>query len=140
MQKTPDIRWQQRLMNYEKAVAQLISAIDLAKQRKLSDLEKQGLIQAFEFTYELAWNVMKDYFLYQANTNITGSRDAIRESFQKGLIIDGEGWMEMIISRNQTTHTYNLKIANEITEKIINQYGVLFNQFLKRMQDLMHSS
>ena len=67
MHRTSDIRWQQRLTNYEKALAQLISAVNLARQRSLSELEIQGLIQAFEFTHELAWNVMKDYFLYQGN-------------------------------------------------------------------------
>ncbi len=140
MQKAFEIRWQQRLMNYEKALSQLISAVNLSKERNFSELEKQGLIQAFEFTHELAWNVMKDYFIYQGNSSITGSRDAIRESFNKGLITNGEGWMEMIISRNQTPHTYNLNVANEIVEKIINQYNELFNNFLQRMQELMHQS
>jgi hypothetical protein len=73
MQKTLDLRWQQRLMNYEKALSQLVAAVNLSKQRALSDLEKQGLIQVFEFTHELAWNVMKDYFLYQGNTSITST-------------------------------------------------------------------
>jgi nucleotidyltransferase substrate binding protein (TIGR01987 family) len=136
MQKSDGIRWKQRLANYEKAVLVLLSAVNLTKQRMLSDLEKQGLIQSFEFTHELAWNVMKDYFFYQGNANITGSRDAVRESFSKGLITDGEGWMEMIKSRNQTSHTYNLKIANEIVEKIINQYSELFSIFLQKMNQL----
>lgn len=134
------IRWQQRLENYKKALAQLDSAIQLAKQRALSDLEKQGLIQAFEFTHELAWNVMKDYFAYQGNPNITGSRDAIRESFNKGLITEGEGWMEMIKSRNQSSHTYNIHIANELIEKIINQYGLLFDAFSMQMQTLLENN
>lgn len=127
------IRWKQRLENYSKALIQLHNAVNLSKQRSLSDLEKQGLIQAFEFTHELAWNVMKDYFFYQGNSSITGSRDAIREAFNKGLIDQGEGWMEMIKSRNQTSHTYNLQIANEIVDKIINQYNPLFESFLQKM-------
>jgi nucleotidyltransferase substrate binding protein (TIGR01987 family) len=140
MQKTFDIRWQQRLINYEEALSQLISAVNLSKQRSLSELEKQGLIKSFEFTHELAWNVMKDYFTYQGNTSITGSRDAVRESLNKGLVTDGEGWMEMIMSRNQTSHTYNLRVANEIAEKIISQYCELFKNFLQRMHKLMHKS
>lgn len=140
MQKTSEIRWQQRLANYEKALAQLMLAVSLSKQRDLSDLEKQGLIQAFEFTHELAWNTMRDYFLYQGNSDITGSRDAVRESFSKGLITDGEGWMEMIKSRNQTSHTYNLQVANEITEKITDQYCELFNNFLNHMKNLINKS
>lgn len=84
-----DVRWQQRLNNYARALQQLSLAVNLAQTRPLSDLEKQGLIQAFEFTHELAWNVMKDYFFFQGNSAITGSRDATRESFDKGLIKEG---------------------------------------------------
>jgi nucleotidyltransferase substrate binding protein (TIGR01987 family) len=131
-----DIRWEQRLANYSTALAQLTKAVELAAQRPLSDLEKQGLIQAFEFTHELAWNVMKDYFAFQGNQSITGSRDAVRESFNKGLVTDGEGWMEMIKSRNQSSHTYNQNVAEEIVDKIVARYHVLFCSFLLRMQGL----
>jgi|SRR6266498_2170867 len=133
-----DIRWEQRLSNYSTALTQLTKAVELARQRPLTDLEKQGLIQAFEFTHELAWNVMKDYFAFQGNPSITGSRDAVRESFNKGLITDGEAWMEMIKSRNQSSHTYNQKVAEEITDKIVTCYYTLFHAFLLRMQDLAH--
>ncbi|HHX06029.1 MAG TPA: nucleotidyltransferase [Pseudomonas sp.] len=129
-----DIRWVQRLANYERARLRLTSAVELAATRELSDLEKQGLIQVFEFVFELAWNVMKDYFLYQGNPAITGSRDAIRTAFKNGLIADGEGWMEMIKSRNQSAHTYNEAVANEITEKILQSYHQLFAQFATDMQ------
>lgn len=131
-----DIRWQQRLANYNRALAQLTGAVELAQTRPLSDLEKQGMIQAFEFVFELAWNLMKDYFLYQGNPSITGSRDAIRTAFKQGLIADGEGWMEMIKSRNQTAHTYNESIANEIAENIMALYNRLFQQLQEHMQQL----
>lgn len=131
-------RWQQRLSNYQKALTQLADAIQLANSRPLTELEKQGLIQAFEFTHELAWNVMKDYFLFQGNPDITGSRDAIREAFNKGLIQDGEHWMEMIKSRNQSSHTYNQNVANDIILKITRNYGKLFEAFLQKMNQLQH--
>ena len=131
-----DIRWQQRLANYGKALEQLGNAIATSRQRPLSDLEKQGLIQAFEFTHELAWNVMKDYFAWQGNPGITGSRDAAREAFQKGLVENGEGWMEMIKSRNQTSHTYQRKVADEIAGKVIEHYFPLFQEFLRTMTAL----
>lgn len=131
-----DVRWQQRLSNYSKALASLAAAVHLAEQRDLSDLEKQGLIQAFEFTHELAWNVMKDYFYYQGNSSITGSRDATREAFSKGLISDGEGWMEMIMSRNRTSHTYNQEVADEIAGRITQGYFPLFQAFMNQMQSL----
>ncbi|AAU28966.1 TPA: nucleotidyltransferase substrate binding protein [Legionella pneumophila] len=131
-----DVRWQQRLNNYARALQQLSLAVNLAQTRPLSDLEKQGLIQAFEFTHELAWNVMKDYFFFQGNSAITGSRDATRESFNKGLIKEGEIWMEMIKSRNQTSHTYNQSVADEIVKNIINFYHTSFQAFLEKMQGL----
>lgn len=131
-----DIRWQQRLANYRLALGRLSEAVLLSSQRPLSDLEKQGLIQAFEFTHELAWNVMKDYFFYQGNPDINGSRDAIREAFRLGLVTDGEGWMETIKSRNQTSHTYNQAVANDIANRICEQYHPLFVAFEQRMARL----
>lgn len=131
-----DIRWEQRLANYARALAQFIRAVELARARELSEIERQGLIQAFEFTHELAWNVMKDYFAYQGNTDITGSRDAVREAFSMGLIDDGDGWMEMIRSRNLSAHTYNEEVAREIAGRITVRYSALFQAFLARMQGL----
>lgn len=131
-----NIRWVQRFNNYEKALESLTSAIELGKTRPLSDLEKQGLIQAFEFTHELAWNVMKDYFDYQGTQNITGSRDATREAYSKGVIKDGEGWMAMIQSRNKTSHTYNRAVADEIVNEIQNSYFDLFVQLLHQFKQI----
>lgn len=126
----PDVRWKQRLTNFNRALIQLESAIDLSHQRVLSDLEKQGLIQAFEFTHELAWNVMKDYFDYQGSAQlVTGSRDATREAFQKGLIHNGDEWMEMIKSQNKSSHTYNLAIAEDIVVRIKKTYYSLLKDF-----------
>lgn len=132
----PDILWHQRLENFSKALLQLESAVLLSKQRNLSALEEQGLIQAFEFTHELAWNVIKDYFADQGNPDITGSRDAIREAFRQGLILNGEGWMEMIKSRNQSSHTYNQEIADDIANKIIDTYFTLFKGLQSKLIEL----
>ena len=132
----PDIRWKQRFSNYRLALSRLADGVCLARQRPLSELEKQGLIQAFEFTHELAWNVMKDFFAYQGNVSIMGSRDAVREAFAKGLVEEGEGWMEMIKSRNQTSHTYNQKVADEIVERILEAYFPLFESLSRRLTEL----
>ncbi|MCH6201247.1 nucleotidyltransferase substrate binding protein [Aquiflexum sp. LQ15W] len=132
----PDIRWEQRFENFSKALKQLESAVRLSKERSLSDLEEQGLIQTFEFTHELAWNVMKDYFYYQGNSQITGSRDATREAFKVGLVTDGEGWMEMLKSRNKTSHTYNQETASDIANKIKNWYFELFLDFEQKMKSI----
>jgi nucleotidyltransferase substrate binding protein (TIGR01987 family) len=128
-----DIRWKQRFSNYIKALNQLQKFID---KGDLNELEEQGLIQAFEFTHELAWNVMKDYFEYQGNTSITDSRDATREAFQRNLIVNGSQWMEMIKSRNQSSHTYNETTAHEIKEQVFNFYYDLFVEFKNKMNTL----
>lgn len=129
-----DIRWQQRFTNFKKALLQLQSAADLSKQRPLSDLEKQGVIQAFEFTHELAWNVLKDYLQDQGNQNIKGSKDATREAFKVALIADGERWMAMIQSRNISSHTYNEHIAEELVNAIADQYFPLFVALQSEME------
>ncbi len=131
-----DIRWIQRLANFRRAFSQLSDARTLSQERPLTELEMQGLIQAFEFTHELSWCVMKDYFEYQGASYITGSRDATRQAFSVGLINDGDGWMEMIKSRNQTSHTYNRATAEEIARNILDRYYGLFEAFLKRMTTL----
>ena len=131
-----DIRWQQRLDNYLRALAQLTSAVALNEQRELSELEQQGLIQAFEFTHELAWKVMKDYLDYQGANQISGSRDATRQAFAVGLIEDGEAWMEMIQSRNQSSHAYNRATAASLVGRIIGRYAVLFKVFGVKMESL----
>jgi nucleotidyltransferase substrate binding protein (TIGR01987 family) len=129
-----DIRWKQRLANFKNAFGSLDEAVLLSRKRSLSDLERQGLIQAFEFTHELAWNLMKDWFDYQGNAEISGSRDATREAFRMGLIQDGEAWMEMIKSRNQSSHTYNLDTALEIAKAIDERYWAAFRLFLGSME------
>ena len=133
---TADIRWKQRFSNYKKALLQLNKAVQLNQQRPLSDLEKQGLIQSFEYCHELAWNVLKDFFEYQGKTAIMGSHDATREAFSRNLLTDGESRMEMITSRNQSSHTYDEGLANEITKKIIGSYQPLFIELQNRMQEL----
>lgn len=131
-----DIRWEQRLQNYSAALQQLSDAVSIMNTRALTDLEKQGLIQVFEFTHELAWNTLKDYFEDQGNMSITGSKDAAREAFQKGLIANGEIWMEMIKSRNKTSHTYNKAVASEIVEKIQSNYYQAFKELEVKLQSL----
>lgn len=117
-----DIRWQQRFDNFKKALNQLDGAVTLARERELTDREKQGLIQAFEYTHELAWNTLKDFLEESGNKNIYGFKDTTRLAFHSGLIENGEIWMNMIQSRNQSSHTYNEEVAEEIVTKIINNY------------------
>ncbi|MDP3581487.1 MAG: nucleotidyltransferase substrate binding protein [Ignavibacteria bacterium] len=123
-----DVRWIQRFSNFQAAIRQLQSGVDLINQRELSLLEKQGLIQAIEFTHELAWNVLKDYFYYQGNFEIKGSRDATKEAFKYNLISNGNIWMQMIETRNLTSHTYDKNIMEDIVSNIV---GIFMHELVE---------
>jgi len=135
--KSSDIRWQQRLANFSRALTSFRAAIDLAVQRELSDLEKQGLIQSFEFCHELAWNTLKDLLEHQGITGMLGSRDVIREAFSRGIVSQGDDWMDMIKSRNLSSHTYNKNVAEDLVHKIRNSYGPRFEELFTKLQSLV---
>lgn len=132
-----DVRWKQRFSNYTKALHSLTEAVELSQQRALSALEQQGLIQSFEFTHELAWKMLKDYLQYQGISNIVGSRDASRIAYQNLLVQDGDIWMQMIEARNQTSHTYNLKVAQAVVESILFKFYPAFNQIANKFGELV---
>jgi nucleotidyltransferase substrate binding protein (TIGR01987 family) len=136
MAQTPDVRWRQRFQSFQKAFGQLSAAVQLADQRALTDLEKQGLIQAFEFTHELAWNTLKDFLESRGAVSLYGSKDVTRESFAKGLIANGDEWMAMIQARNRSSHTYNEKTAGEIAAAIRTKFHPEFSTFLAKFSEL----
>ena len=123
-----DIRWKQRFDNYEKAFRELKESVELANDRLLTKLEKQGVIQGFEYTHELAWNVLKDYLEFQGIVGLIGSRDTAREAFKRGLIVNGDVWMEMIKSRNLTSHAYDQETAETIYAAILSRFFPEFQQ------------
>ena len=131
-----DTRWIQRLSNYSKALARLSDALKLAKERPLTDLEKQGLIQAFEFTHELAWKTLKDLLENRGSSEVYGSKDATRQAFQLGLIENGETWMDMIKSRNETSHTYDEATAEKICSAVTGHYFVELVHLEQRLNQL----
>lgn len=136
MASTPDIRWRQRLQSFRRAFAHLSAAADLAQTRALSELEQQGLIQAFEFTHELAWNTLKDFLESRGASNLYGSKDATREAFRLGLIANGEVWMAMIQARNRSSHTYNEKTAQHVVQETLTTFVPEFRAFLVRFSEL----
>ena len=136
----PDVRWIQRLQNYGKALDTLRRAVALAETRELSELEQQGLIQGFEFTHELAWKVLKDYLEEQGFVGIIGSKNASREAFKNGLLTDGQVWMDMIKARNETSHTYNTKLAEEISNDILTRFFSAFAEMETRFKTLSLTS
>ena len=134
-----DIRWQQRFSNYQKALARLSEAVDLlvdnVNEGSEFDLLKEGLIQRFEYTHELAWKVMKDYLEYQGYVDIRGSRDAIRKSLELNILSDRR-WMATIEARNLTSHNYDDETANNIYHEIMDVYFPLFIDFEAKMLTL----
>lgn len=126
----PEIRWQQRFYNYNKALKQLDAFVE---KPDLNPLEEQGLIKAFEYTYELGWNTMRDFLRYQGEVDIPGSREAIRKSHSAGILPDGSVWMQMLADRNRTSHTYDEETAIEITQAIRALYHPAFVQFRDQM-------
>ncbi|HEX2869410.1 MAG TPA: nucleotidyltransferase substrate binding protein [Ignavibacteriales bacterium] len=129
-----DIRWQQRFSNYNKALLQMEKFI---VHGNLNELEKQGLVKAFEYTYELAWNTMKDFYESQGEAGLQGSRDTIQLAFNRGLIVNGTDWMQMLKDRNRTAHIYNLQIADEITENILKKYFALFTGLKNELNKIL---
>lgn len=133
---SPDIRWIQRFDNYKRALAQLRKAAVLAGERKLTELEQQGMIQAFEFTHELAWNTLKDFLEASGVTELYGSVKATRAAFARGLIENGEVWMEMIQSRNRSVHAYDQATADQIAADILASYVTEFDRLEQRLEAL----
>lgn len=129
------IRWKQRFQNYCKALKTLSAAVELSKSRPLTDLEKQGLIQAFEFTQELSWKTLTDYIKFKGIAqDLAGSKDAVRYAYNSNLIENADIWMDMIASRNSSSHTYDQETADDIADKVKNLYLDEFCKLQKRLE------
>jgi nucleotidyltransferase substrate binding protein (TIGR01987 family) len=130
---TKDIRWKQRYGNFKKAYTHLRDAIE---KKGLSELEKAGVIQIYEFTFELGWKTLKD-FLEEKNVIVKFPRDTIKEAFQYEMIDDGDVWMDMLEKRNLMSHTYDETTAELAFNLISNTYFKAIEQvFLRLGQEL----
>ncbi len=116
-----EIRWRQRFNNYTRALNILLQGVETASERKLSELEQQGIIQSFEFTFEVAWKTLKDYLEYM-QVEAVFPRDVIKMSFQYSLIDNGDVWMDMLEKRNLMSHTYNEDEARTAIKLIMTSY------------------
>lgn len=136
MDELKSIRWQQRFENYERSFKLLESAVNEGTH---SLLERAGLIQFFEMSFELAWKVMKDYL--EANgTEVNSPREAIKTAFQQGLIDSGHDWMDALTDRNLTVHTYDEATAMMIENKIVGVYFPLLAQLYGTLNQKKQSS
>ena len=129
-----DIRWKQRFEHFVNAFKQLKNAKNIQLERSFTELELQGVIQAFEVTQELSWKVMKDFLEEQGKTDLFGSKNAVKEAFNVGLISNGESWFEMIKVRNLTSHIYDETEIIKILEQILNDFINNFSDFEAKMK------
>ena len=116
--ENPDIRWRQRFQNFEKA---FLFFKEATEKEKYSPIEVGGLVQAFEFTFELGWKTMKDY-LYEQGIQTNFPREALKEGFNTQIIEDGHIWIEMLEKRNELSHTHNEKVAERAVSIIKGRY------------------
>jgi nucleotidyltransferase substrate binding protein (TIGR01987 family) len=130
-----DVRWKQRFQNYEKALYYLSEALEI----KNPDIfQKAGAIQFFEMSYELAWNTLKDYLEDQGFVEVKYPHAAIKKAFELGIIDDGHSWMELLLDRNLTAHTYDEEKLVEIEKLILSKYYPLLKAlyiFFKHTQE-----
>lgn len=124
-----DIRWKQRYKNFKKSFDLLDT---YTKQEEYTEIERAGLIQFFKMSFELSWKVMKDYLESQGFI-INSPRDTIKQAFQANIISNGEVWIEALTDRNLTVHTYDETTAEQILEKIKENYYPL----LKRLDEYL---
>lgn len=126
-----DIRWIQRFSNFNKAFSQLERFTQVAE---LNEMEEQGLIKAFEYTYELAWKTLQDLLKEKGYLDVVGPIPVIEQSFKDGYIKDGSSWMRMHKSRNLTSHTYDEETAEEIIKSIHNEYYDTLNDLRVKLE------
>lgn len=127
-----DIRWVQRFDNFQRAYLFLQQA---CQKDEYSPLEAAGLVQSFEFTFELAWKTLKDY-LNEQGMDIKFPREAIKQAFKTELIEDGHIWIHMLDKRNELTHTYNEAQAKKAVDIIRDNYLPAISQVYSKLKDL----
>lgn len=128
MDKT--IRWKQRFQNLDQAFTQLQKGLAITNP---SDIEKQGIIKSFEFTFELAWKTLKDY-LESQSVQVQFPRDVIKQAFHYQMIMNGDVWMDMLEKRNLMAHTYDGTAANEALRHISGPYFAALQQLMTTLK------
>lgn len=134
MEENQDVRWLQRYDSFQKACKRVLEITESDKSPEdLSELEQEGLIQRFEYTFELAWKVLQDFLKYKGYEFMQGSNGALQKAFEDGLISNHDAWRRMAKARVTTSHTYNEGEAIEIVKNIFEEYAVLLKQLNIRL-------
>lgn len=126
-------RCRQRFSNYQKSLAHLKTTVE---KKSLSDIEKAGLIQFFEVSFELAWKVMKDY-LTAEGYEVKSPRESIKTAFTHELVDDGGIWLEALEKRNLASHIYDDQILDELQELIVHSYFPMMEKLKEKLQTLL---
>lgn len=124
-------RWRQRFERFSQALERLEEALD---QSEWKDLEKDGVIQRFEFTFELAWKTLQDFFENQGYKDVKGPKNSIQQAFQDKIIVNGEAWMDLLNDRNLMTHTYSRQVSDEVFHHIQQRYFQLLCDLYHRLK------
>lgn len=131
-------RWKQRFESFDKALALLSGPLHEKKWSDFSDLEQEGLIQRFEYTFELAWKTVKDYLVFCGiDLQRSTPRDTIKLGFAAGVILDGQAWIDMLESRNLLSHTYNRQTFELTIQDIQDKYLSALSQVHDLLQSKM---
>lgn len=128
-------RWRYRLDAYKRAVAQLTNAVTIARERDLSDLERGGVVQLFEFTVELGWKLLKD--VLEADGLIvspTTPASVVRAAFEAGVIEDGDGWMAALKLRNKLSHLYSQEVVLGAVPQIVERFGAVLSKAVEEIE------
>ncbi len=128
-----DVRWKQRFSNFKKAMLQLKEFLE---KPELNKFEKQGLIQCFEYTFELAWKTMKDY-LEEQGFSVNSPRAAIQTGFQMQLLQNGHVWIDALEKRNLMAHTYDERLADEAEQLIRASYYAMLREVYAFLEGLV---
>lgn len=130
-----DIRWEQRFQNFSKAMQYLENALLIPNP---DIVQKAGIIQFFEMSFELAWNMVKDYLQEQGFVDIKSPRGALKKAFEMGMIENGHHWMDLLLDRNLTVHTYDEQKATDMELLIQNKYFPLLKELLLSFNQKMN--
>lgn len=137
MEQQTDIRWIQRYANFHRACSRLVEVTEADRfMDDLSELELEGVIQRFEYTFELAWKVLQDLLQFKGYEFMLGPNGTMKMAFEDGLISDHDGWRKMAKSRNTLSHVYDQEEALSIIRLIYSDYAPLLKKLDEKLEFL----
>jgi nucleotidyltransferase substrate binding protein (TIGR01987 family) len=127
-----DVRWKQRFQNFGKALSLLENALALPAP---DPVQRAGIVQFFEMSFELSWKVLKDYLEAQGLIEVKTPRSALKAAFEIGLVKDGHQWLQGLEDRNLVAHTYDESTAQQVDALIRDVYFPLFKDLAAVLEE-----